>query len=91
MMGTFGGALEARHIDASGGRLRAEVTGEVEKEDGVLVIRRIHVAMRLAASENERETVERVHGVYAMRCPLYRTLHTAIALSASYHLVAGTP
>ena len=27
-------------------------------------------------------TVERVHGMYAMRCPLYRTLHTAIALSS---------
>ncbi len=48
-MGTFGGALEARQIDASNGKLTAEVTGEVETEDGVLVIRRIHVAMRLVA------------------------------------------
>jgi hypothetical protein len=46
MMGTFGGALEARHIDASGGKLTADVKGEVETEEGVLVIRRIHVAMR---------------------------------------------
>jgi hypothetical protein len=30
-----------------------------------------------------RATVERVHGMYAMRCPLYRTLHTAIAMSSS--------
>jgi len=67
-MGTFGGALEARHIDASGGRLVADVTGEVEKEEGVLVIRRIHVAMKLAAPESARETAERVHGMYAMRC-----------------------
>ena len=87
MLGTFGGALEARHIAASDGRLTAEVTGEVEKEEGVLVIRRIHVAMRLAAPEQVRETVERVHGLYAMRCPLYRTLHNAIALSSSYTLV----
>jgi uncharacterized OsmC-like protein len=90
MVGTFGGALEARQIDASGGLLRAEVTGEVEKEEGVLVIRRIHVAMRLVATEKVRETVERVHGIYAMRCPLYRTLHKAIELSSSYHLVAPT-
>jgi uncharacterized OsmC-like protein len=88
MLGTFGGALEARHIDASGGRLRAEVTGEVEKDEGVLVIRRIHVAMRLTASDDVREIVERVHGIYAMRCPLYRTLHNAIALSSSYEIVA---
>lgn len=86
MLGTFGGALEARQIDASGGRLAAEVTGEVETDDGVLVIRRIHVAMRLAAPEGVRSTVERVHGVYAMRCPLYRTLHGAIALSSSVEL-----
>ena len=51
MLGTFGGALEARHIDASNGKLVGEVTGEVETEEGVLVIRRIHVAMRLVAPE----------------------------------------
>jgi uncharacterized OsmC-like protein len=89
MMGTFGGALEARHIDASGGRLTAEVKGEVETEDGVLVIKRIHVHLKLAAGDDVREVVERVHGVYAMRCPLYRTLHTAIALTSSYELIAG--
>jgi uncharacterized OsmC-like protein len=88
MLGTFGGALEARHIDASGGRLTAEVTGEVETEEGVLVIRRIHVAMRLAAPQEARAVVDRVHGVYAMRCPLYRTLHNAIALSSSVDLIA---
>jgi uncharacterized OsmC-like protein len=64
------------------------VTGEVETEEGVLVIRRIHVTMRLAAPENTRPTVDRVHGIYAMRCPLYRTLHHAIALSSSIELVA---
>jgi len=59
-MGTFGGALEARQIDASNGRLTADVTGEVETEEGVLAIRRIHVAMTLAAPEETRGTVERV-------------------------------
>ncbi len=87
MMGTFGGALEARKIDASEGRLTADVVGEVEKEEGVLVIRRIHVALRLVAAEQLRETVERVHGMYAMRCPLYRTLHNAIQLTSSYTLM----
>jgi len=89
MMGTFGGALEARQIDASNGKLIAEVTGEVEKEEGVLVIRRIHVDMRLMAPEAARETVERVHSLYPMRCPLYRTLHNAIELTSSYTLVAS--
>jgi uncharacterized OsmC-like protein len=86
MMGTFGGALEARQIDASNGKLTADVTGEVEAEEGVLVIRRIHVAMRLVAPEEVRGTVERVHGIYAMQCPLYRTLHNTIQLTSSYAL-----
>jgi uncharacterized OsmC-like protein len=89
MMGTFGGALEARQIDASDGRLTADVTGEVESEDGVLVIRRIHVAMRLVAEEQARATVERVHGIYATSCPLYRTLHNSIQLTSSFDLVSG--
>jgi uncharacterized OsmC-like protein len=89
MLGTFGGALEVRQIDASGGRLTAEVTGEVERDEGVLVIRRIHVAMKLVADEKVRETVERVHGVYAMRCPLYRTLHTAITLTSAVQLAGS--
>jgi uncharacterized OsmC-like protein len=84
MMGTFGGALEARKIDASNGKLTADVTGEVEQEDGVLVIRRVKVAMQLDAPESARETIERVHGMYAMRCPLYRTLHNAIELSSTW-------
>jgi uncharacterized OsmC-like protein len=89
MLGTFGGALEARQIDASEGNLSAEVTGEVEEEDGVLVIRRIHVAMRLVAPEQTREKVDRVHAIYAMNCPLYRTLHSAIRLTSSFQLVAS--
>lgn len=90
MMGTFGGALEARQIDASNGRLTADVTGEVESEEGVLVIRRIHVAMRLAVSEDMRDKVDRVHEMYAMHCPLFRTLHKAIQLTSSWTLVPFT-
>ena len=87
MLGTFGGALEARKIDASNGKLVADVTGEVETEENVLVIRRIHVAMKLAAPEDAREKVERAHAVYPMKCPLYRTLHKAIELTSSYELI----
>jgi len=88
MVGTFGGALEARRIDASHGKLTADVTGDVGQEEGVLVIRRIHVAMHLAAPEEAKSTVEKVHGIYAMRCPLYRTLYKAIELTSSVELGA---
>jgi uncharacterized OsmC-like protein len=89
MMGTFAGALEARQIDASNGKLKAEVRGEVEQEEGVLIIRRIHVAMCLIATEDQRQTVERVHGIYAMRCPLFRSLHKSIDLTSSYEIIAA--
>lgn len=87
MLGTFGGALEARKIDASNGKLTADVRGEVEQEDGVLVIRRVQVSMHLQAREENRQIIERVHSMYAMNCPLYRTLHNAIQLTSSYELV----
>ena len=77
MLGTFGGALEARKINASDGRLVAEVTGEIESDEGVLVIRRVHVKFTLQASDEARETIERVHRVYKDQCPVYRSLHPA--------------
>ena len=86
MIGTFGGALEARKIDASGGRLTCEVRGEVENLDGVLVLKRIHVEHHLAAPPEARETVERVHGFYAQKCPVYRSLSGSIAITSSFVL-----
>ena len=95
MLGTFGGALEARHIDASNGKLTAEVTGEVETEDNVLVIRRVHVAMCLAVPADQpadqKDQIDRVHAIYAMNCPLYRTLHHCIQLTSSCDLVPSSP
>jgi len=87
MVGTFGGALEARQIDASGGRLTADVAGDVETEDNVLVIRRIHIKMQLRAPEHVRETVERVHGFFAEKCPVYRSLRSSIQITSSWTLV----
>lgn len=68
-------------MDASNERLVSEAVGEVELEDSVLVIRRIHVILKLKALESQRETATRVHGFYADKCPLYRTLKPAIAIT----------
>ena len=86
MLGTLGGALEARKIDPNEGRLAADVRGEIESEEGVLVIRRIHIAFKLRAAEDVKQVVERVHGMFANKCPVYRTLHTAIEITSSYTL-----
>ncbi len=51
------------------------------------MIRRIHVAYRLKAPEDARETVERVHGFHTSKCPVYRSIHRAIEVTTSYDLV----
>jgi uncharacterized OsmC-like protein len=91
MLGTFGGALDARKINAQEGRLSCEVRGEVEAaDDGVLVIKRVHVSHRLRTENPEeiRTTVERVHGIYAQKCPVYRSLSPAFQITSSVDIVA---
>lgn len=88
MLGTFAGALDARQIDAKHGRLVAEVRGEVESDDGVLVIRRVHVRFLLKAPDSARDTVERVHAVYKDKCPVYRTLRPAMEITSGYELIS---
>lgn len=89
MVGTFGGALEVRKINAQDGRLTAEITGDVEKgDDGVLIIKRIHVSHTLKSAAANREAAERVHRVYADRCPLYRSVKDAISVTSDLSFVA---
>ena len=45
------------------------------------MIRRIHVKLHLTAPADARETAERVHGFYADRCPVYRTLKGSIQIT----------
>ena len=59
----------------------AEASGEIELEDNVLVIRRIHVRLKLRAAEAHRQTANRVHGIFADKCPVYRSLKAAIAMT----------
>jgi uncharacterized OsmC-like protein len=58
-----------------------EAVGEIELEDNVLVIRRIHVRLKLKAEEAHRETATRVHGIFADKCPVYRSLKSAIKIT----------
>jgi uncharacterized OsmC-like protein len=60
----------------------------VEADGGVLVIKRIHVILRLTASEEHRATAERVHGVFAGKCPVYKTLAPAIAITTELAFTA---
>jgi uncharacterized OsmC-like protein len=47
----------------------------------VLVIRRIHVRFRVRGKTADQSTVERVHGFFAEKCPVYRTLKSSIAIT----------
>jgi uncharacterized OsmC-like protein len=86
LTGTFGGALEARQIDASNGKLSAEVRGEIELDGNVLVIRRIFVKYKLRALESQREEIERAHSVYRDYCPVARSIKGAIDVHTSFDL-----
>lgn len=47
----------------------------------MLVLRRIHVVLRLRADPAQHEVARRVHGFYADSCALYRSLRAAIAIT----------
>ena len=50
-------------------------------EDGVLIIRRIHTKLKLKADPAQWETAQRVHGFFADKCPIYRSLKAAIDIT----------
>ena len=78
----MGGALEARGIDASGGKLTADAEGEIYVEDKVLVIKRIKVHYTLrGVPDDKREAAERSHTFHASRCPVAKSLEKAIDIS----------
>jgi uncharacterized OsmC-like protein len=64
------------------------VTGEIELEGKVLVIKRIQVHYRLKTEgEVDKAAIERVHGFHAERCPVARSIREAIEVTTSYELV----
>jgi uncharacterized OsmC-like protein len=67
-----------------------EAVGEIELEENVLVIRRIHVRLRLQAEETHREIATRVHGIFADKCPVYRSLKAAIQMTTELVLESST-
>lgn len=77
-------------MKASEGRLKSEAAGEVESEDGVLVIKRIHVRYRLRVDgAADREKIQRAFEHHPARCPVYRSLHPQIVCTTELELVEG--
>ncbi len=55
--------------------------GEVEKEDGVLVIKRIHVRYRLVGDAEAEQTARRVHEFHHSKCPVYKSISGCIDIT----------
>ncbi len=75
---------------ASEGRLTALARGEVEVEDKVLVVRRIHVVFALRGAAEREPDARRAHEHYKSRCPVYRSIHQSIEVTSELELVPET-
>lgn len=64
----------------------SEAAGEIEKEEDVLVIRRIHVTYYLKIDPTNRETAERVHGFHADFCPVARTISGCVEITTALEM-----
>lgn len=63
------------------GKLTADVRGEIEIENNVLVIKRIHVVYHIATPAADKEKVDRAYGLHAGHCPVYCSISAAIAIT----------
>lgn len=66
----------------------SETIGEVHDVDGVLVVHTIKVRYQLSGVDvADRETVERVLGFHAAKCPVARSISPQIAIETELEFV----
>lgn len=67
------------------------MVGEIEKEDGVLVVKRIHVTYDLyGVAEDRRDAAMRAHEHHAPHCPIARSISDAIDITTELRFVEST-
>lgn len=92
MTGTFGGALEARDIPASEGFLYSDTVGEIERENNVLVIKRIHITYHLKVDSDlladKRDAIDRVMHIHAAACPVHKSIAGCIEITTDLDIEA---
>ena len=71
------------------GDLTSQVEGTIVKDGKVLIIRKVDVTYRIRASEEHRETIERVHGFHADFCPVARSIAGCIEIETRFELVTN--
>lgn len=89
LIGTFGGALKARGITATGDQLTADAVGEVVvDDDGVLRLRQITVTYHLKVAADQQSVAERVNAAHAKYCPNARSVAAAIDIVTEVDFIA---
>ena len=66
--------------------MTSEVTGEVEKEGNVLIIKRIFVTYHLKIVDDKRDTAQRVHGFHADYCPVAQSIGDCIDIRTDLNM-----
>jgi uncharacterized OsmC-like protein len=82
LTGTLSRALAGKKIRTMGGRLRVEGAGEIESDEGTLVIRRIQIVAFLQCEDAQKGDAEDIIASYALGCPVYRTLYKSIEITS---------
>jgi uncharacterized OsmC-like protein len=63
----------------------------VEVDEGVLVLRRIHVVFSLKGVPADKiDSAQRAHDVFKTKCPIYRSVHRAIDVTTELNLDSET-
>lgn len=64
-----------------------EAIGEVENEEGTLVLKRIHVTYRVKLPPGaDRESVQRAFEAHPAKCPVYRSIGGAVDITLDLEL-----
>jgi len=64
----------------------AEAIGEIELDEKILVVKRIHVNYTLKLDREKHEAAERAHELHARYCPVARTIWNCVDISTSLEM-----
>lgn len=68
--------------------MSSEAEGEVESEDGVLVLKRVRVTYRLRVEPDaDREKIARAFERHMPYCPVYRSIGAAVRITTALEVV----
>jgi len=76
MTGSYAAVLGARGIDLTNETLKAEAYVDMgpAADDGLYIIRSVHLYLTATVAEEDRPTAERLHDIYHKECWLSQTL-----------------